>query len=83
LYCLFPDNLLKGIEARFVIDGNIWTGAGVSAGIDLALAFIKHEAGEKATGKVQSLVEYYPAGKRYGKFHQDSKAPGYLQRSTL
>jgi transcriptional regulator GlxA family with amidase domain len=67
------------VEERFVIDGNIWTASGVSAGIDLALEFIKHEAGEETAGKVQSFAEYYPTGKKYGKFHQDPKAPGYLQ----
>ena len=67
------------VEERFVIDGNIWTASGVSAGIDLALEFIKHEAGEETAGKVQSFAEYYPAGRIYGTFHQDHKAPGYLR----
>jgi len=68
------------VEERFVIDNNIWTAAGVSAGIDLALEFIKHEAGEETAGKVQSFAEYYPYGKMYGAFHRDPKAPGYLQK---
>jgi transcriptional regulator GlxA family with amidase domain len=68
------------VEDRLVIDGNIWTAAGVSAGIDLALEFIKHEAGEETAGKVQSFAEYYPAGKLYGAFHRDPKAPGYLKK---
>jgi transcriptional regulator GlxA family with amidase domain len=67
------------VEKRFIIDGNIWTSSGVSAGIDLALEFIKHEAGEETAGKVQSFAEYYPSGKMYGTFHQDPKAPGYLR----
>ena len=71
------------VEERFVIDGNIWTASGVSAGIDLALEFIKHEAGEETAGKVQSFAEYYPTGRMYGNFHQDPKAPGYLKRRTL
>jgi transcriptional regulator GlxA family with amidase domain len=65
-------------EERLVIDGNIWTSSGVSAGIDLALEFIKHEAGEETAGKVQSFAEYYPSGRMYGKFHQNPKAPKYL-----
>jgi transcriptional regulator GlxA family with amidase domain len=73
---------VKVAEERFVIDGNVWTSSGVSAGIDLALEFIKQEAGEQAAGKVQSFAEYYPAGKKYGKFHQDPKAPRYLQISS-
>jgi transcriptional regulator GlxA family with amidase domain len=66
------------VEERFVADGNVWTASGVSAGIDLALEFIKHEAGEETAGKVQSFAEYYPYGKMYGAFHRDPKAPGYL-----
>ena len=70
------------IEERIVIDGNIWTSSGVSAGIDLALEFIKHEAGDGTAGSVQSFAEYYPSGKNYGSFHQDPNAPGYLTRDS-
>ncbi len=68
------------IEERYVIDGNLWIASGVSAGIDLALAFIKHEAGEDIAGRVQSFAEYYPTGKTYGSFHKDPTAPGYLKK---
>ena len=40
-------------EDRIVRDGNIWTSLGVSAGIDLALAFIASVAGEDTAGKIQ------------------------------
>ena len=70
------------VEERLVVDGNIWTSSGVSAGIDLALEFIKQEAGEETAGKVQSFAEYYPAGKLYGAFHQDPNAPGYLSSAA-
>ena len=70
------------VEERIVKDGNIWTSSGVSAGIDLALEFIKHEAGAGTAGSVQSFAEYYPAGKKYGTFHKDSNAPGYLNRES-
>lgn len=69
---------VEAVEERIVKDGNIWTSSGVSAGIDLALAFIEHEAGDSTAGSVQSFAEYYPSGKNYGTFHQDPKAPGYL-----
>jgi transcriptional regulator GlxA family with amidase domain len=67
------------VEERFVTDGNLWISSGVSAGMDLALEFIKQEAGEETAGKVQSLAEYYPSGKLYGSFHRDPNAPGYLR----
>lgn len=67
------------VEERFVRDGNIWTSAGVSAGMDLMLAFIASIGGEEAAGKVQSMSEYYPAGTHYGAFDRDPEAPRYLR----
>jgi len=32
--------------------------------LDLALEFIKHEAGDNTAGSVQSFAEYYPSGKK-------------------
>jgi transcriptional regulator GlxA family with amidase domain len=67
------------VEERFVNDGNIWSSAGVSAGIDVMLAFIASVAGEKSAGTVQFAVEYYPSAKSYGDFHRNPKAPAYLK----
>jgi transcriptional regulator GlxA family with amidase domain len=67
-------------QERVVRDGAIWTAAGVSAGIDLALAFIEAEAGETVAGKVQFGAEYYPTGRFFGAFHQSPPAPGYLKK---
>ena len=64
---------------RVVRDGNIWTSAGVSAGIDLAMAFIAFEAGETVAGKIQLGTEYYPSGRFYGSVHQSPQAPAYLK----
>ena len=54
------------VEDRIVRDGNIWTSAGISAGIDLALAFIEYMTDEKTAGKIQLGAEYYPSGRSYG-----------------
>ncbi|MGD2271471.1 MAG: hypothetical protein PVI06_13800 [Desulfobacterales bacterium] len=70
------------VEERIVKDGTIWTAAGVSAGIDLALEFIKHEANEAVAGKIHSYSEYYPSGKRYGNFHLEPEAPEYLSQKA-
>lgn len=68
------------VEERFVRDGNIWSSAGVSAGIDLTLAYIADAAGEEAAAKVQFAAEYYPSGRRYGTLHNTHPgAPGYLK----
>jgi len=58
------------VEERFVRDGNIWSSAGISAGMDLMLAFIAETAGEEAAAQVQFAAEYYPSGKRYGTIHK-------------
>lgn len=62
-----------------VHDGKVWTSAGVSAGIDLALAFIEHIAGEKKAGRVQLGAEYYPSGRSYGMMHEHAQAPAYIK----
>ena len=44
----------------YVRDGNIWTSAGISAGIDLALAMIEEDHGEKvAQDTARQLVLYH------------------------
>jgi transcriptional regulator GlxA family with amidase domain len=67
------------VEERFTRDGNIWTSAGVSAGIDVMLAFIESFAGEQSAGKAQFGAEYYPLGKPYGEFHKSPQAPAYMK----
>ncbi|MDD2467010.1 MAG: DJ-1/PfpI family protein [Desulfobulbus sp.] len=69
-------------ETRFTRDGSIWTSAGVSAGIDLMLAFIAETAGPEVAGKVQLATEYYPAPTRYGQAWQSPDAPGYLKETN-
>ena len=73
---------LGGVEVcpeRVVRHGNIWTAAGVSAGIDLALAFIESVAGETVAGKIQLGAEYFPSGRFYGACHE-GPAPVYLKK---
>jgi transcriptional regulator GlxA family with amidase domain len=69
------------VEERFVRDGNIWSSAGVSAGMDAVLAFIGSFAGEQSAGIVQFAAEYYPSAKRYGDSHHGSMAPAYLKNT--
>jgi transcriptional regulator GlxA family with amidase domain len=74
----YPD--VTAVEERIVHDGNIWTAAGVSAGIDLALAFIADQAGEETAGKVQLATEYYPSSVKYGHAYLMQGSPGYLKK---
>lgn len=47
----------------FVIDGNIWTSAGMTAGIDLALAMVEKDLGSEIARKTaQKLVIYHRRG---------------------
>jgi len=68
------------IEERIVRDGNVLTAAGVSAGIDLTLAFIASVAGEETAGKVQFGAEYYPSGRIYAGFHHSPPAAAYFKK---
>jgi transcriptional regulator GlxA family with amidase domain len=66
------------VQERIVRDGIVWTAAGISAGIDLALAFIESVGGEETAGKAQFGTEYYPSRQLYANFHQSPQAPAYL-----
>jgi transcriptional regulator GlxA family with amidase domain len=48
-------------EARVVRDGNLITGGGVTAGIDIALTIAAEIAGEDAARMIQLSIEYAPA----------------------
>jgi transcriptional regulator GlxA family with amidase domain len=55
----FPAVLLDS-DRIFIKDGNIWSSAGVTAGIDLALALITEDLGERIARQVaQQLVVYF------------------------
>jgi transcriptional regulator GlxA family with amidase domain len=47
-------------DRRYVVDGNVITSAGVSAGIDASLWLVGHLFGPEAGGEVQKWMEYYP-----------------------
>lgn len=45
-------------QARWVVDGNVWSSSGISAGIDATLAFVAQTYSEKDAQKVANLMEY-------------------------
>jgi transcriptional regulator GlxA family with amidase domain len=45
-------------KARWVVDGNIWTSSGVSAGIDVILAWIGKVYGEEVAKGITVGIEY-------------------------
>jgi transcriptional regulator GlxA family with amidase domain len=48
------------VSERFVIEGKIVTAAGVSAGIDMALALVAQIAGDRVAQAIQLGIEYDP-----------------------
>ncbi|MGI8807598.1 MAG: DJ-1/PfpI family protein [Acidimicrobiales bacterium] len=50
----------KPVSERVVVRGKIITGAGVSAGIDMALRLAQLEAGDDAAMAIQLVLEYDP-----------------------
>lgn len=44
--------------ARWTVDGNIWTSSGISAGIDVTLAFIQHIYGDDVATGLANSMEY-------------------------
>ncbi|KAI0072434.1 class I glutamine amidotransferase-like protein [Panus rudis PR-1116 ss-1] len=45
-------------KARWVVDGKFWTASGVTAGIDMANAFIEHTMGKDFAKIVRDAAEY-------------------------
>lgn len=65
------------VAERVVFDGNVVTGAGVSAGIDMALALTARVHGERTARALQLLIEYDPQPPF------DSGTPAAASASTL
>lgn len=57
---------VTAVNERYVQDGSLWTAAGISAGIDMALAFIAEQEGATMAQAVRREAEYRPGGRRRG-----------------
>lgn len=55
-----PTHGVQPVEERVVIDGKYVTGAGVSAGIDMALTLAGKIAGDDSAQAIQLMIEYDP-----------------------
>jgi len=52
-------NQVKWVShARWVVDGNIWTSAGVSAGLDVIFAWIGEVYGKETAAELANVLEY-------------------------
>ncbi|KAI0163829.1 class I glutamine amidotransferase-like protein [Xylariaceae sp. FL1272] len=47
-------------KARWVVDDNLWTSSGVSAGTDMTLSWIEHVAGHDESERVRINMEWNP-----------------------
>ncbi|EJD37267.1 transcriptional regulator [Auricularia subglabra TFB-10046 SS5] len=45
-------------KARWIVDGRIWTASGVTAGIDMACAWLEHLVGKEVTLAIRADIEY-------------------------
>ena len=68
------------IEERYTHDGSLWTSAGVSAGIDMLLAYIAAARGEAVASAVQLQAEYFPEGRVYGTARVGQPVAAYIGR---
>jgi len=48
------------VDARVVVDGNLISAAGVTAGLDAALALVSLLRGDAAAQEIQLAIEYAP-----------------------
>ncbi|KAB5593169.1 hypothetical protein CTheo_3399 [Ceratobasidium theobromae] len=49
-------------KARWVVDGNIWTSSGVTAGMDMAYVFLTYLVGPDFSIKARNIIELRAAG---------------------
>jgi transcriptional regulator GlxA family with amidase domain len=68
------------VEERYTQDGPVWTSAGVSAGIDMLLAYIAAVQGENVASTVQLHAEYFPEARVYGEARKAQPVAAYMQR---
>jgi transcriptional regulator GlxA family with amidase domain len=76
---LKDDPEVEVVEQRFVHDGNIWSSGGVSAGMDMMLAFIAHVLGAEVAADVQLYAEYFPATTIYGRPFERENVSEYIR----
>ncbi len=69
-------------DDRIVRDGKVWTAAGVSAGIDLALSIAAELADEETARMLQLLIEYDPKPP-FDSGHMSKASPAVRNRARI
>ena len=76
------DAVTVDADAIYVHDGNVWTSAGVTAGIDLALALVADDHGNNAAATVaRQLVVYLQTLRRASPVLRRPRRPGRRHRT--
>ena len=70
------------VEERVVVDRNRITGAGVSSGLDLALAIAAEVAGEEEARRIALAIEYHPAPAFPPRDREDPRLVDEVRAST-
>jgi transcriptional regulator GlxA family with amidase domain len=66
------------VDERVVVHGRIVTSAGVSAGIDMALALVALNAGDEAARRIQLALQYAPEPPFAGAGSPDTASPSLV-----
>jgi transcriptional regulator GlxA family with amidase domain len=56
---MFPEVLLQE-DQRYVRDGDLWSSAGISAGIDMSLALVAAYWNDHVSKRCQGIMQYFP-----------------------
>lgn len=56
----FGTNVTWVPSARWVRDGKVWTSSGVSAGMDMMVAFLRYMYGDPEVNRAVNVIEYAP-----------------------
>ncbi|KXX73710.1 Isonitrile hydratase [Madurella mycetomatis] len=74
----FGNNVTWVPSARWVQDGKVWTSSGVSAGMDMMVAFLRHLYGDPEVNNSVNNIEYVPhVDPSWDPFSVVHKATGY------
>lgn len=69
------------VHERVVVDGNVITGGGVTAGIDFGLRVVAEMAGEEVAKRIQLAIEYDPQPP-FDSGHPRAAHPALVQKVT-
>lgn len=67
------------VGRRVVQDGKVWSGGGVTSGLDVSLAYLAATQGRGVAGQIQLRLEYFPDCVLYAEADQVASLPPYRE----